>query len=153
MILTKQSRIRTATLEDLDALQHLEATYFGEDQFSRAQLRYLITKANASTHILLFNGSIAGSTTMVWRKGSRLARLYSIVIAKEAQGRGMGARLLRHCEIEAAERNCDRVGLEVRASNKAAITLYVRHGYEIIGSLPGYYTDGSNGLKMLKRLT
>jgi ribosomal-protein-alanine N-acetyltransferase len=153
MIVVEQSRIRTATLADLDALQFLEATYFGEDQFSRSQLRHLISKAHANTYVLLFNNAIVGSATMVWRKGSRLGRLYSIVVAREAQGRGLGAKLLRRCESDAAEQNCDRISLEVRSDNKSAITLYIRHGYEIVGSLPGYYADGSNGLKMLKRLS
>jgi [ribosomal protein S18]-alanine N-acetyltransferase len=145
-------RIRAATIDDLDALQRLETAYFGDDQFTRAQLKHLLTRAHASTHILLYGESVAGSATMVWRKGSRIGRLYSIVIDRVAQGRGFGARLLKWCEDEAMARGCDRICLEVRVDNKAAILLYQRHGYDIVGSLPGYYADGSNGLKMLKRL-
>ena len=153
IIVPEQSHVRTATPADLDALHHLEATHFGDDQFSRTQLRHLITRANATSYVLEYNGRVAGAATMVWRKRSRIGRLYSIVIAREAQGLGFGAQLLRHCEEDALKRGCDRLNLEVRADNKSAIMLYTRRGYEIVGSLPGYYADGSNGLKMMKKLT
>ena len=89
---------------------------------------------------------------MVWRKNSRIGRLYSIVISSTIQGRGLGALLLAKCEAEAKRRGCTRVSLEVRADNRPAIALYLKHGYEIIDSLPGYYHDGSNGLKMVKQI-
>lgn len=146
-------RIRKATLRDLDTLHQLEVTHFGDDQFSRSQLRHLITRANATTYVIETGDAIAGSAIMVWRKNSRIGRLYSILITKQAQGHGLGALLLARCESDACKRGCTRVSLEVRADNRSAIGLYLKHGYEITDSLPGYYHDGSNGLKMMKRLS
>ena len=145
-------RIRQALLRDLDTLHQLEITHFGDDQFSRSQLRHLITRANATSYVIEYDNAIAGSAIMVWRKNSRIGRLYSILISKQAQGHGLGAILLSRCESDAKKRGCTHVSLEVRADNRAAISLYLKHGYEITDSLPGYYHDGSNGLKMVKRL-
>lgn len=145
--------IRTATLDDLDILLRFESTYFGLDQFTRQQVRYLLTRANAITYVLEHNGEIVGSATMVWRKNSTTGRLYSIVVDKAAQGKGFAARLLKSCEDEAARRGCTRVSLEVRVDNRAAILLYERHGYVAEGTLLDYYADGSDGLKMTKEMT
>ena len=146
-------RIRKATLRDLDTLHQLEVTHFGDDQFSRSQLRHLITRANATTYVIENGDAIAGSAIMVWRKNSRIGRLYSILITRQAQGHGLGAILLSSCESDAMKRGCTHLSLEVRADNRSAIGLYLKNGYEITDSLPGYYADGSNGLKMVKRLS
>ncbi len=145
-------RIRRASHRDHHILHELEVTHFGDDQFSRSQLRHLITRANATTYVLEMDRRIVGSAIMVWRKNSRIGRLYSILISNEVQGRGLGKLLLTKCEADAKKRGCTRVSLEVRADNKPAIALYLKYGYEIVDSLPGYYADGSNGLKMVKKL-
>ena len=145
-------RIRTATLRDLDILHQLEISHFGDDQFSRSQLRHLISRANATFYVIESDRAVAGSAIMVWRKKSKTGRLYSILIVKTAQGRGLGAKLLARCESDARRNTCDKVTLEVRPDNRAAIAMYVKHGYEITDSLPGYYVDSSNGLRMAKRL-
>ena len=145
-------RIRKAIVRDLDTLHQLEVTHFGDDQFSRSQLRHLILRANATSYVIELDRKIAGSAIMVWRKNSRIGRLYSILVSKDAQGRGLGAVLLARCESDARKRGCTRVTLEVRADNRPAIALYLKYGYEITDSLPGYYHDGSNGLKMVKHI-
>lgn len=146
-------RIRKAHLSDLDTLHQLEISHFGDDQFSRSQLRHLISRANATTYVVEKSDNVTtGYAIMVWRKNSTIGRLYSILITKQAQGHGLGALLLARCESDAKTRGCTHLSLEVRADNRAAIGLYLKHGYEITDSLPGYYHDGSNGLKMVKRL-
>lgn len=149
---TGQVEIRPARLSDLDRLHHFETTYFGQDQFSRRQVSYLLTRANATTLVIESCGDVVGSATMVWRRNSRMGRLYSIVIDKAAQGKGFAARLLAECERLARERSCTSVRLEVRVDNRAAILLYQRHGYISKGVIEQYYTDGTDALRMSKSL-
>ncbi|MEW6050612.1 MAG: N-acetyltransferase [Candidatus Zixiibacteriota bacterium] len=144
--------IRPATLADLPRIEQLEADCFGEDRFTRAQLRYLLTKANCTPLALDLEGRLVGSAFMLWRKGSRVGRLFSIAIDGRIRGKGLGAFLLTACEQAAIKRGCRTISLEVRADNKAAIGLYKRFGYQITGDLPGYYADGANGLAMRKSL-
>jgi ribosomal protein S18 acetylase RimI-like enzyme len=42
--------------------------------------------------------------------------------------------------------------LEVRVDNVAAIRLYERRGYEVVGVTDDFYEDGSDALRMRKRL-
>ncbi len=152
MTVTEPTLLRTGTAKDLDHLVRLEAGGFADDQFSRDQLRYLLVKANSTVLILEHEGAVAGAAIMLWRNGSDIGRLYSIVIDPGFHGRGLGRKLLEACEESALEHGCRSVSLEVRADNKPAIGLYKANGYQITDSLIGYYSDGSNGIRMVREL-
>ncbi|HKK20300.1 MAG TPA: peptidase C39 family protein, partial [candidate division Zixibacteria bacterium] len=55
-------------------------------------------------------------------------------------------------EREASKRECQEMSLEVRSDNKQAIGFYEKHRYKVVDSLPGYYSDGASGLRMVKPL-
>jgi ribosomal-protein-alanine N-acetyltransferase len=63
----------------------------------------------------------------------------NICIASGHQGRGHGRRLLRSLLQIARGRGAERVFLEVRPSNRAAIELYHQEGFNEIGRRPRYY--------------
>ncbi len=144
--------IRQATIEDIDELYRIEEAGFEHDRFDKKQFRHLITKANSTVLILIHNNNICGYSIMLWRKNSRRARLYSIAIDPQAHGRGLGGQLLRASEELSLSLGCNEISLEVRVDNKPAIHVYERHGYHEIKPLIGYYSDGANGMRMLKRL-
>jgi ribosomal protein S18 acetylase RimI-like enzyme len=59
--------------------------------------------------------------------------------------------------IEALERRfndsgCTAVLLEVAVNNQAALTFYIRHGYNVLKTLREYYPGGLDGLLMGKRI-
>jgi ribosomal protein S18 acetylase RimI-like enzyme len=151
MTASEPTIIRTGTADDLEDLIRLE-TAFGDDRFTQNQLKYLLTKAHGHTLVLEHGRAVCGSAIMLWRKQSTVGRLFSIVIDPGYQGRGFGRKLLEACEEAAAQHACRSIILEVRADNKPAIGLYKAFGYHITGDLPGYYADGSNGLRMAKEL-
>ena len=51
---------------------------------------------------------------------------------------GLGERLMQECEMRL---DFSRIRLQVRRGNSAAIQLYRKRGYVIIGDLPVYYGD------------
>jgi len=67
------------------------------------------------------------------------AHLLNISVAPQAQGQGLGRRLLAWIEQCAATRRAASLLLEVRPSNAVAKGLYERSGYERIGLRRGYY--------------
>lgn len=150
--MTKKILVRKGATEDLDALVRLEMAGFSSDRFSPRQLRYLLTRANATTLVLEQDRKVRGAAILAWQKNSPVGRLYSIVIDPAFRGRGLGTRLLRACEKETVNRGCTQLRLEVRATNHRAIALYKGHGFRAAESLPGYYSDGANGLRMVKAL-
>jgi [ribosomal protein S18]-alanine N-acetyltransferase len=67
------------------------------------------------------------------------AHVLNVCAAPEEQGRGHGRRLLRALLQLARGRGAERVFLEVRPSNVAAIALYHDEGFNEIGRRPRYY--------------
>jgi ribosomal-protein-alanine N-acetyltransferase len=79
------------------------------------------------------------------------AFVQTIAVARHAQGRGLGARLLQALLDEAARRGQRRVLLEVRAGNDRAIALYERFGFRRSGVRRGYYQpSGADALVMMR---
>jgi ribosomal-protein-alanine N-acetyltransferase len=70
------------------------------------------------------------------------ADVQTVAVAPSAQGRGVGALLLRELIDQAARRGVTSVLLEVRADNDVAIALYRRSGFERIGVRRRYYQPG-----------
>lgn len=146
--------LRPARANDLDALCRLELACFEGDFFSRRQLRHLLTRAHASTWVAVTeDDALIGYGTLLFRRDSSSARLYSFGVHPQARGAGVGWRLLETLEREAKERDIDKMILEVRADNRAAMRLYRRTGYLPRRWLEDYYDDGCAAWQMDKLLS
>ncbi|MCX7513333.1 GNAT family N-acetyltransferase [Frateuria hangzhouensis] len=145
--------VRAATSADLDALVALELQAFSGDRMSRAQYRRHLASLGAAVLIAEApDDGLLGSALVFFRRGSSLARLYSIATAPAGRGRGIGASLLAAAEAAARARGCRALRLEVRVDNVAAMGLYERAGYRRIGGYPGYYEDGADAWRYEKGL-
>lgn len=67
------------------------------------------------------------------------AHLLNVAVCPRFQGQGFGARLLRHAMEEARAHGANRLFLEVRPSNAAAVRLYRHFGFTQIGLRKAYY--------------
>ena len=74
------------------------------------------------------------------------AHLLNLGVDPDHQRRGIGRRLCRELEDEARRRGVSGLTLEVRESNRAAITLYRSLGMAPAGTRPGYYPDGESAM-------
>lgn len=155
--------LRQATGHDLDALYRLEQVAFTGDRFSRRQLWHLLNRAHALTLVAQSGdpderpsrqrpSRLLGYGTLLFRRGSRRARLYSFCVHPEARGSGLGRRLMEALEAEALAREAEVLGLEVRVDNPVALGLYRRMGFFPERWLGDYYEDGCAGWQMAKAL-
>lgn len=64
----------------------------------------------------------------------------NVAVLPEFRGRRIGEKLLNKL-FSIVKNTVDQYTLEVRVSNKAAITLYSRLGFKPAGVRPKYYTD------------
>lgn len=144
--------IREAKLEDLDYLVEIENRSFSTDRFSRRNLKYLLTKANATTLVSSENGKIRGYVMVLFNRGTSLARLYSLGVDPEIRGCGIGAKLLNAAEQDALSNDCVTMRLEVRKDNSYAIKLYAENGYRKFDAVPDYYEDHMEALRLEKHL-
>lgn len=148
---TAAVRVRRAELSDLDDLVALENSTFDSDLLSRAQYRRHLDSDTALVLVASANHRrFLGTAVVFFRKGSRVARLYSIASKPEARGKGVGTALLDAVEAAARQRRCVAVRLEVRDDNANAVRLYERHGYKHIGHYPHYYQDGTHAWRYEK---
>lgn len=150
-IATQPLTIRRATLEDMEVLLELEQLFPG-DRIKKSSFRYFLTRAKADVWVVEEHGQVLGDAVVLYRQGSRSARLYSVVVSPKARGKGVGAKLLTHCEEAAKERGCTTLRLEVREDNDAAINLYCTRSYNPIRRVDDYYEDGGTALRMRKNL-
>ncbi|WP_110650749.1 GNAT family N-acetyltransferase [Salinicola peritrichatus] len=145
--------LRPGQPADCDALYRLEERCFEGDRFSRRQLAHLLSRANARTLIAVTDDQrVIGYGTLLFRRNSRTARLYSFCVDPEARGSGLGRELLQALEAAARERGSQRLALEVRADNRVAMGLYRRMGFVAHRWLDDYYADGCAAWRMDKRL-
>lgn len=150
---TANVRVRRAEISDLDDLVALEDRTFDSDRMSRAQYRRHLDSASARVLVASANHrQFLGTAVVFFRKRSGVARLYSLATRPEARGKGVGTVLVEAAEVEARQRRCRALRLEVRVDNHDAIGLYERRGYRRIGFLERYYEDGADGWRYEKAL-
>lgn len=65
----------------------------------------------------------------------------NIAVRPDARGLGLGSAMLHALVAEAARRGIDRLTLEVRPSNAAALHVYGEAGFHEVGRRPCYYSD------------
>lgn len=119
---------------------------------SRRRFAVLATRPSACVLVAYRGRDIVGYAILLTRRGIRSARLYSLAVAPEAAGQGIGKRLLSEIEAAALRRHALRLRLEVRADNPRAISLYKDAGYGFFGRRPGYYSDGMEALLFAREL-
>jgi ribosomal-protein-alanine N-acetyltransferase len=93
----------------------------------------------AGYHCLVadLGGTIVGYGIMSIAAGE--AHLLNLCVHPSVHRQGFGRRLLSALLLQADHRGADKVYLEVRPSNRAAIELYLSVGFEHIGMRPSYY--------------
>jgi ribosomal protein S18 acetylase RimI-like enzyme len=117
---------------------------------SARQLRRHLANPGAAVVVAILDREISGAAVVFFHSSHRIARLYSIAVAAQARGFGIGERLLKAAERIAQARKSAALRLEVRGDNAAAQRLYERRGYRRFGTRKHYYEDGRDALRYEK---
>jgi len=80
----------------------------------------------------------------------RAMYLQLLLVAESHQSLGLGARLLARGERQARESGCRHMIFLVTKSNRRARAFYERHGYRLVGDLPGFVRPRINETLYLK---
>jgi ribosomal protein S18 acetylase RimI-like enzyme len=145
--------IRRGRVADLDDLVELETQVFAGDRMSRRSLRHFLAARSAAVLVAEHAGCIAGCAVILFRPNSSIARLYSIAVAPQSAGLGLGPALLAACEQAARARGRQTLRLEVHENNRRAISRYRKAGYRQFGCHAAYYADEGDALRFEKPLT
>jgi ribosomal protein S18 acetylase RimI-like enzyme len=158
--------IREYRAADFDRLWQIDQLCFPPGiAYTQMELSGFITRRNAITLVGEFgalehpDGSPAPTADRI--AGYVIAhpirrkygRILTLDILPEARRFGLASRLMNACEERLRALGCSEVYLETAVNNEAALRLYHKLGYEVLRTLPEYYSSpGLDAFQMNKRL-
>jgi len=147
--------IHQATVDDLEALYRIERECFTVEAFTKEQIVYFLENTNAVSLIAQVNDEIAGFIIgLIHEYGkTRTGHVYTIDVAVKYRRMGVGVRLLEELERIFIRRRVTVCYLEARLDNVAARELYRKHGYTEVERLKDYYSRGTHGVRLVKKLS
>jgi [ribosomal protein S18]-alanine N-acetyltransferase len=135
VVANPQIRLRAMCPGDVDVVSAMEAASY-EFPWSPGIFRDCL-RAGHSCWVLCVDAETAGYGILSMGAGE--AHVLNLCIGEHLRRRGVGRRLLLSVLCHARDRGIRDAFLEVRRSNKTAISLYHRLGFECIGQRRGYY--------------
>ena len=142
--------IDNATWRDLNSIRRLEQICFPKDAWPIWDVLGVLTLPNVVRLKAVQGGELVGFVAADIRPSQNMAWIATIAVSPENRRQGIAKALLKACE---ARLLTPAVRLYVRASNEAAIRLYLEQGYYEINGHPGYYTDGEDARVFEKQLS
>lgn len=99
-----------------------------------------LAQRNARSYLVArHKGEVVGYAGMMFM--AEEAHVTNIAVDPELHGRRVGSRLLLALITEAIARGAQVVSLEVRVTNHSAQAMYVKFGFEVVGTRKGYYIE------------
>lgn len=145
--------IRPLTISHLDECWKLDQRCFVDGEaYSRETFEYPLTAPEAVAYrATTGSGQMAGFVIGLVEP-DHTGHITTVGVAPEHRRRQLAKRLMTEVERGFRLRQVRIVRLEVRSLNIAAQRLYDNLGYAITQRLPKYYSNGGDGLLMLKSL-
>lgn len=101
--------------------------------------------------VALDDGKIVGFAATV-PSGQKVARVLMLAVLPEIRRKSIGRNLMEQLYECCSMKGYDTVILEVRKSNRDAITFYELQGFAITGEIDNFYSNGEDAYKMMKVL-
>lgn len=131
-----QAEIIPAQPSHLPALAELERQCFSPPA-SEARLREKLALDHNHTLVAMYGGALAGFLGVDEIAGE--AFVDDLAVFPQYRRRGVASALLARAETEAILRGCEKIHLECRAGNAAALALYAARGYQRVGLRKSFY--------------
>lgn len=134
-VLSPRVAVRAMARGDLDIVFEIESASYPYP-WTRGIFQDCL-RVGYRCHVLDFDDGVAGYGIVSHAMDE--AHLLNLCIHPDRRRGGLASLLLDHLVREAQVADVNRLFLEVRPSNKAAVKLYKRYGFHVIGRRPGYY--------------
>jgi ribosomal-protein-alanine acetyltransferase len=145
--------VRPLTISQLDECWRLDQRCFIDGEaYSRETFEYLLTASESVSYRAVTGGGLMVGFVIGLVEPDHTGHVTTVGVAPEHRRRSLAKRLMNQVEEGFRRRNVRLVRLEVRALNIAAQKLYENLGYTITQKLPRYYSNGGDGLLMVKSL-
>jgi ribosomal protein S18 acetylase RimI-like enzyme len=145
--------IRPLSISQLDETWRLDQRCFVDGEaYSRDTFEYLLTAPESVAYrTVAANGLMVGFVIGLIEP-DHTGHITTIGVAPDHRRRQLAKRLMLKVEEGFRRRNVRLVRLEVRSLNTSAQQLYLSLGYTVTQRLPKYYSNGGDGLLMVKSL-
>lgn len=127
--------LREVSQDDAPALLSIEKSV---SPFPWSARQFADSMKNHQGYVLLCQRRVIGY--LFFQQVLDQAELLNIAVKPSFQGEGLGATLLEFC-VDKLHASVRCLHLEVRASNFAAIALYISRGFRQVGERRDYYHD------------
>jgi len=145
--------VRPLTVSQLDECWRLDQRCFVDGEaYSRETFEYLLTARESVSYRAVTSGGTMVGFVIGLVEPDHTGHVTTVGVAPDHRRRHLAKRLMSEVETGFRLRNVRLVRLEVRSLNTAAQKLYQNLGYTVTQRLPKYYTNGGDGLLMLKAL-
>jgi ribosomal-protein-alanine N-acetyltransferase len=146
-VITPQDLNRILTIDRLAFRHPWSRTLFLEELACDKALGYSVKCSQTDQGVVII-------AYVFWRMVATDLHIMRIAVAPDYRSKGVATWLLQQClQLAKQKKDFDSVYIEVRPSNEAAITLYRKLGFCVVGTRPNYYPEsGEDALVMRKQL-
>ncbi|HKC64138.1 MAG TPA: ribosomal protein S18-alanine N-acetyltransferase [Pyrinomonadaceae bacterium] len=145
--------VRPLTITQLDECWRLDQRCFVDGEaYSRDTFEYLLTAPESVSYRAVTQGGAMVGFIIGLVEPDHTGHVTTVAVAPEHRRRRIAQRLMEKVEDGFHRRNVRMVRLEVRSINTGAQALYRNLGYMVTQRLPRYYSNGGDGLLMVKSL-
>jgi len=138
-----------ASIWDLNHVRALEQVCFPQDAWPLIEMIGVLTFPGVQRWKAMASEELVGFVAADVRPHQNVAWIATISVHPDYRRRGLGDRLME--KVEGLVK-VSAMRLSARASNRAAIALYQKRGYEQIDVWPKFYRGGEDAVVMEKRL-
>jgi len=143
--------LRPLTISQIDECWRLDQRCFVDGEaYSRDTFEYLLTAPESVSYRVVTQNSAMAGFVVGLLEPDHTGHITTIGIAPEHRRRRLASCLMERIEDGFRRRDVRIVRLEVRGSNVSAQKLYLSLGYSVTQRLPKYYSNGGDGLLMIK---
>ena len=146
-------RIDTMTIESLDSVCAIENASF-LNPWSRLCFLDELSFSNSHNFILKFENSFKTDQIIAYlccRIIIDELHILKLAVHPEQRQKGIATGFLNHCLNLSGFKHIGTVMLDVRESNAAAIGLYKKLDFHIVGQRPNYYFDTGEDAFLMRK--
>jgi [ribosomal protein S18]-alanine N-acetyltransferase len=148
-------KVRDYRREDFHTLWQIDQSCFPPGiSYSQFELKTYIGRRGAFT--LVAESAESGPTPLlgfvIGETSRQIGHIITIDVRSEARRHRLGSALLKAAEGRLRVEKCSDVRLETAVDNLSALAFYKRHRYDVIKTIPRYYSNGVDALLLEKNL-
>ena len=145
--------VRPLTVAQLDECWRLDKRCFvNGEAYSRDTFEYLLTAPESVSYRAVTHGGTLVGFIVGLVEPDHTGHITTLGVAPEHRRLGIAQSMIHKIEDGFRKRDVRLVRLEVRSVNNAAQKLYLQLDYAVTQRLPRYYSNGGDGLLMIKSL-